>query len=63
MMRIGDAKKKSPQGEPPPLPPQAVNHPPPAEMKYTEGAEALVPDSAARWRAKREHLGKLYSTQ
>jgi hypothetical protein len=40
---------KSPGKAPPP---QDVNHPPPAEMKYTEEAGVLVPDSAARWRAR-----------
>ncbi len=37
-------------------PPQDVNHPPPAGMKYTEEAGVLVPDSAARWRARGGHL-------
>jgi hypothetical protein len=53
MMRIGDAK--SPQEKPPR---QDVNHPPPAEMKYTGEAAALVPDSATRWHAREEHLNK-----
>ncbi len=44
--------KKAPRENPPPLPPQAVNHPPPAEMKYAEEARALVSNSAARWRAR-----------
>ncbi len=43
--------QKAPRKEPPP--PQAVNHPPPAEMKYAEEAGAIVPNSAARWRARR----------
>ncbi len=47
---------------PPPLPSPDVTHPPHAEMKHTEGADALVPEFAARWRAKREHLNKLHST-
>ncbi len=42
-------------------PRQDVNHPPPAEMKYTGEAAALVPDSATRWRAREEHLSKKYS--
>jgi hypothetical protein len=52
---------KSPQGDPPLLSP-AVNHPPHAKMKHTEEADALVPEFAARWRARKEHLNKLYST-
>ena len=43
---------KSPQGDPPPLSP-AVNHPPHAKMKHTEEADALVPEFAARWRARK----------
>jgi hypothetical protein len=31
-------------------------------MKHTGEADALVPELAARWRAKREHLNKLYLT-
>ncbi len=53
--------QKAPRETPPPLSP-AVNHPPHAEMKHTEEADALVPEFAARWRARREHLNKLYST-
>jgi hypothetical protein len=53
---------KSPQGDPPPLSP-AVNHPPHAKMKHTGEADALVPEFAARWRARRKHLNKLYSTK
>ncbi len=47
---------------PPPLSP-AVNHPPHAKMKHAGEADALVPEFAARWRARREHLNKLYSTK
>jgi hypothetical protein len=32
------------------------------EMKHTEEADALVPESAARWRARRNHFSKLYLT-
>jgi hypothetical protein len=32
-------------------------------MKHTGEADALVPEFAARWRANREHLNKLYSTK
>jgi len=46
------------QKHPGKAPPQDVNHPPPAEMKYTGEAAVLVPDFAARWRARREHLSK-----
>ena len=53
---------KSPQGDPPPLSP-AVNHPPHAKMKHKGEADALVPEFAARWRANRELLNKLYSTK
>ncbi len=49
-MRIEDCK--IPREKPPSPPPEDVNHPPPAEMKYAEEAGALVPDSAARWRAR-----------
>ncbi len=49
-------KRKSPQGDPPP--PQEASHTPPAEMKYTWGAAALVQDFATRWRARKEHIGK-----
>ena len=48
---------------PPPLPSPAVNHPPHAKMKHTKEADALVTEFAARWRAGKEHLSKLYSTQ
>ncbi len=41
----------------------AVNHPPHAKMKHTKEADALVTEFAARWRAGKEHLSKLYSTQ
>jgi hypothetical protein len=65
MRKIGKCKK--PQGRPPPpsplLPSPDVIHPPHAEMKHTEEADALVPEFAARWRANREHLNKLYSTK
>jgi hypothetical protein len=40
-----------------------VNHPPHAKMKHTEEADALVPEFAARWRARKEHHNKLYSTK
>jgi hypothetical protein len=32
-------------------------------MKHTGEADALVPEFAARWRANRELLNKLYSTK
>jgi hypothetical protein len=32
-------------------------------MKHTKEADALVTEFAARWRAGKEHLSKLYSTQ
>jgi hypothetical protein len=32
-------------------------------MKHTGEADALVPEFAARWRARREHLNKSYSTK
>jgi hypothetical protein len=32
-------------------------------MKHTGKADALVPEFAARWRANRKHLNKLYSTK
>jgi hypothetical protein len=58
---------KKPQGTPPPLHPPsfppAVNHPPHAKMKHTGEADALIPEFAARWRAKRKHLNRLYSTK
>jgi hypothetical protein len=56
--------QKAPRKTPPPLllPPDVI-HPPHAEMKHTEEADALVPEFAARWRANREHLNKLYSTK
>ena len=58
---------KSPQGDSPPLPPPppspAVNHPPHAKMKHTGEADALITEFAARWRARKEHLRKLYSTK
>ena len=50
-------KLQKPPRRPPP-PRQDVDHPPPAEMKYTGEAAALFPDSAARWRARGEHLSK-----
>ena len=61
-------KYKKPPGRPPLSPqpllfPPDVIHPPHAEMKHTEEADALVPEFAARWRANREHLNKLYSTK
>ncbi len=49
-MRIENCK--NPREKPPSPPLEDVNHPPPAEMKYAEEAGALVPDSAARWRAR-----------
>jgi hypothetical protein len=60
--------KKAPRETPPPLlfPPllsPAVNHPPHAKMKHIEEADALVTEFAARWRARKEHLSKLYSTK
>ena len=57
--------QKAPRETPPPpllLPPDVI-HPPHAEMKHTEEADALVPEFAARWRANREHLNKSYSTK
>jgi hypothetical protein len=58
--------QKAPRETPPPSPlllsPDVI-HPPHAEMKHTEEADALVPEFAARWRANREHLNKLYSTK
>jgi len=61
----GNGNRKKPQGRPPPplLPSPDVIHPPHAEMKHTEEADALVPEFAARWRANREHLNKSYSTK
>ncbi len=50
--------QKAPRETPPPpllLSPDVI-HPPHAEMKHTEEADALVPEFAARWRANREHL-------
>jgi hypothetical protein len=44
---------KSPQGDPPPLLSPAVNHPPHAKMNHTEEANALVPEFAARWHARK----------
>jgi len=32
-------------------------------MKRTGEADALIPEFAARWRAKRKHPNKLYSTK
>jgi hypothetical protein len=56
--------QKAPRETPPSplLPSPDVIHPPHAEMKHTEEADALVPEFAARWRANREHLNKLHST-
>jgi hypothetical protein len=59
---------KSHKGDPPPflfplLLSPAVSHPPHAKMKHTGEADALVPEFAARWHARREHLNKLYSTK
>jgi len=58
---------KKPPGRPPPSSPPllspAVNHPPHAKMKHTGEVDALVPEFAARWRARKEHLNKLYSTK
>ena len=58
--------EKAPRETPPPLPPSfppAVNQPPHAKMKHTGEADAPVPEFAARWRARREHLNKSYSTK
>ena len=58
--------EKAPREIPPLSPPlvsPAVNHPPHAKMKHTGEADALVTEFAARWRAGKEHLSKLYSTQ
>jgi hypothetical protein len=59
--------EKAPRGTPPPLfsppPSPAVNHPPHAKMKHTGEADALVTEFAARRRARKEHLSKLYSTK
>jgi hypothetical protein len=60
---------KPPGRPPPPFPlsspllSPAVNHPPHAKMKHTGEADALVTEFAARWRARKEHLSKLYSTK
>ena len=65
----GNGNRKKPQGGPPPpflfplLLSPAVSHPPHAKMKHTGEADALVPEFAARWHARREHLNKLYSTK
>jgi len=64
----GNGNRKKPQGRPPPLffpllLSPAVSHPPHAKMKHTGEADALVPEFAARWHARREHLNKLYSTK
>jgi hypothetical protein len=32
-------------------------------MKHTGEADTLVPEFAARWRARKEHLSELYSTK
>ena len=48
---------------PPPPPPSRCDSPTPCRVKHTEEADALVPEFAARWRANREHLNKLYSTK
>jgi hypothetical protein len=59
----------APRETPPPFPlsspllSPAVNHPPHAKMKHTGEADALVTEFAARWRARKEHLSKLYSTK
>jgi len=49
---------KIPQGDLPPPPPQEASHTPPAEMKYTWEAAALVQGFATRWRERKEHLSK-----
>ncbi len=56
---------KSPRVIPPSPPPPspAVSHPPHAKMKHTGEADALVTEFAAGWRARKEHLSELYSTQ
>jgi hypothetical protein len=63
----GNGNRKKPQGRPPPPFPlllsPAVSHPPHAKMKHTEEEDALVPEFAARWHARKEHLNKLYSTK
>jgi hypothetical protein len=60
----GKGNRKKPQGRPPPPSPlllsPAVSHPPHAKMKHTGEADALVPEVAARWHARKEHLNKLY---
>ena len=61
-MEIAKSHKGDPPHPPLLLSPDVI-HPPHAEMKHTEGADALVPEFAARWRANREHLNKLYSTK
>ena len=58
---VEKAPREIPPLSPPPSP--AVNHPPHAKMKHTKEADALVTEFAARWRAGKEHLSKLYSTQ
>jgi hypothetical protein len=61
--------EKAPRETPPPFPlsspllSPAVNHPPHAKMKHTGEADALVTEFAAGWRARKEHLSELYSTQ
>ncbi len=49
-------KCKIPQGDLPPPSPQEASHTPPAELKYTWGAAALVQDFTTRWRARGKHL-------
>ena len=63
LSEVKESHKKTPPPlyTPPSFPP-AVNHPPHAKMKHTGEADALIPELAARWRAKRKHLNKLYST-
>ena len=58
---VEKAPREIPPLSPPPSP--AVNHPPHAKMKHTKEADALVTEFAARWRAGKEHLSKLYSTK
>ncbi len=52
-------KRKKPLGRPPPLfsplLSPAVNHPPHAKMKHTGEEDALVPEFATRWRARKDY--------
>jgi hypothetical protein len=57
---IKEKLRKIPREKPPSfplLPPhEDVNHPPPAEMKYTWGAADLVQDFTTRWHVRGELL-------